>query len=198
MFNGKYTYLQLDFIKELTNIGGGNAASSISKLINKPVDMGLPIIDLISYSDLYENVMEEDRLVNIILIAMEGDAEGVFLYILDDRAKEKIVDLMLANCEIDEDMKESIIKEMVNILVSSYLNSISKMLGTRLISTVPSLIVDMFGAVMTSVYIESGQYDEKIMIIKNEFSYLGEKIDSSLYFIPKVGVLDKLFLKTGL
>jgi chemotaxis protein CheC len=55
----------------------------------------------------------------------------------------------------------------------------------------------MFGAILSSVYIESEQYDENIMIIKNEFFYLGERIESSLYFVPKPNILEKLFKKIG-
>ncbi|HEY4543031.1 MAG TPA: hypothetical protein VIG40_00165, partial [Tissierellaceae bacterium] len=60
------------------------------------------------------------------------------------------------------------------------------------------LTTDIFGAILSSVYIESGQYDDKIMIIKNEFLYLGKRLESSLYFVPQPGVLEKLFKKIGL
>ena len=54
------------------------------------------------------------------------------------------------------------------------------------------MIEDMFGAIISSIYMEQGVYEENLFIIKNEFSYLGERLDASLYFIPKQGDLDEL------
>ncbi len=198
MSDGKYTWLQMDFLKELVNIGGGNAATSISQLIDKPVNMEVPTIEILKYDQVYEDIMAEDKIVNGVIMRMLGDAEGVFLYIIDDTACEKLSDMMLPeNIPLTDELKDSVIKELVNILVSSFLNAISKMIGANLISSVPMFITDMFGAILSSVYIESGQYDESIMIIKNEFFYLGERIESSLYLVPRPGVLEKLFNKIG-
>ena len=75
-----YTWLQLDFLKELVNIGGGNAATSISQLINKPVNMEVPTIEILDYNQVYEDIMAEDKVVNAVIMRMLGDAEGVFIY----------------------------------------------------------------------------------------------------------------------
>lgn len=198
METSKYTSLQLDCLKELVNIGGGNAATSISQLIDKPVDMKVPTIEILDYSQVYEEIMAEDKIVDAIMMKMLGDSEGIFLYIIEKEASSKLVDMMVPKgVDISQELTDSTIRELVNILVSSFLNAISKMVEANLISSVPILITDMFGAILSSVYIESEQYDENIMIIKNEFFYLGERIESSLYFVPKPNILEKLFKKIG-
>lgn len=195
---GKFTDLQIDIIKELVNIGGGNAATSISQLISKPVNMTVPIIEILDYNQVYENIMMEDQMVNAVVTRMLGDAEGIFLFIVNDETADNLANMMMPEgIEQTIEIRDSAIKELVNTLVSSFLNATSKEIGRSLISSVPLLTKDMFGAILSSVYIESGQYDEDIMIIKNEFSYLGEKIESSLYFVPNPGVLEKLFKIIG-
>jgi len=194
----EYTLLQLDVIKELANVGGGNAASSISVLIDKPVDMTVPTIELLGYEEVYEQIMAEDSMVNAVLIRMTGDAEGVFLFITSDEVSENLVNMMVpSGIQINDEMSESAIKELVNIVVTSYLNSVAKMVDVYLLSSVPILVRDMFGAILSSVYIESEQYDDNVMIIKNEFLYQGDRMDSSLYFVPRPGVLNKLFKILG-
>ncbi|WP_249323150.1 chemotaxis protein CheC [Wansuia hejianensis] len=198
MNKGKFTDLQIDIIKELVNIGGGNAATSISQLISKPVNMTVPIIEILDYNQVYENIMMEDQMVNAVVTRMLGDAEGIFLFIVNDETADNLANMMMPEgIEQTMEIRDSAIKELVNTLVSSFLNATSKEIGRSLISSVPLLTKDMFGAILSSVYIESGQYDEDIMIIKNEFSYLGEKIESSLYFVPNPGVLEKLFKIIG-
>lgn len=193
-----YTPMQLDLLKELVNIGGGNAATSISQLIDKPVNMTVPVVDILEYDQVYEKIMAEDEMVNAVIMRMLGDAEGVFLFIATDEILDNLVEMMLPEgIEANEEIRESVLKELVNILVNSYLNSISKTIDVNLLSSVPVMAVDMFGAVLSSLYIQLGQYDEHIMILKSEFLYLGDKLESSLYFIPRPGVLDDLFKIIG-
>ena len=94
-------------------------------------------------------------------------------------------------------MEYSAVSELVNIVVTSYLNALSRLLDISLFSSVPAITADMFGAILSYAYIENEQYDDQVMIIKNEFTYDGAKVDSSLYFIPRPGVLENLFQKIG-
>lgn len=194
----KYTPIEMDIIKEIVNIGGGNAATSISQLITKPVNMTVPVIEIKTYEEVYEQVMDEDQMVNGVLMRVLGDGAGVFLFVLTEEVTEDIVKMMTPEgIELNKELIDSGLKELVNILVSSFLNAVAKLLDVNLVSSVPFLVNDMFGAILSSLYIETGQFDEDIMIIKNEFYYLGDKFDTSLYFVPKPGVLEKLFEKIG-
>ena len=193
-----YTILQLDVLKELANIGGGNAATSISKLIEKTITMTVPTIRLLSYEEVYTQIMAEDSMVNAVLMKMVGDAEGMFLFVTGDEANKNLIKMMLpVHLQINNELAESAIKELVNIVVTSYLNAIAKFVDVNLVSSIPLLIRDMFGAIISSVYIESEQYDDSIMIIKNEFSHEGDRIEASLYFVPRPGLLEKLFKILG-
>jgi chemotaxis protein CheC len=197
--NFNYTVLQLDVIKELANIGGGNAASSISKLIGKPVSMTVPKIEILNYEGVFNQVMAEDILVNSVLSKMVGAAEGVFLFIVTDEVAENLINMMLpTGIEANEEIRQSALNELVNILVTSFINAISMMVRLDLSSSVPIYVKDMFGAIFSSVYIDSEQFDDNIMIIKNEFLYQGDRLESSLYFVPKPGVLQRLFELLGI
>lgn len=192
----KYTPREIDIIKEIINIGGGNAATSISQLIDKPVTMSVPIIDIKNYEEVYEEAMAEDKMINGVIVRALGDAEGVFLFVIAEEVTEDIVDMMTPEgIQLNDELLNSGLAEFVNILISSFLNAVSKLLDINLISSVPLLIEDMFGAILSSLYIEAGQYDEDIMIIKNEFFYLGGNMETSLYFIPRPGILKELFKK---
>lgn len=197
--SNKFTDLQIDVLKELVNVGGGNAATSISKMVDKPVDMEVPTIKVLNYNQVYDTIMSEDTIVNAVAMNITGAGEGIFLFVIGMECTDKLVNMIFpGGSDMDEEMKGSMLKELVNILVSSFLSSVGKMLEVDLAVTVPNLAVDMFGAIVSSVYIESGQYDEELMIIKNEFHYEGETVESSLYFVPKPGVLEELFKSIGM
>lgn len=193
-----YTPAQMDAMKELANVGGGNAATALSQMVYKPIGMDVPTIEILDYNEVFERMMPEDEFVVAVTMRMMGDGSGNFLFVCTEENAEKLVEMMLPNgLEGNEEVAYSAIVELVNILVTSYLNAISKLLDVSLISSVPVLVADMFGAILSSAYMETEQFDENVMIIRNEFLYKGTRVDSSLYFIPRPGVLDGLFKLIG-
>lgn len=195
----KYLPLQIDAMKELVNIGGGHAATSISSLINTKVDMIVPLIEIMEYEELYARIMSEDKIVYSVTTQILGNGGGVFLFALPEESANQISQMMLLNSmEKTQELIESSIKELVNIIVNSFLNAISELLNIRLMSSIPNLTIDMFGSIISSLYMVYDQYDEEVLIIKNEFFYSGNQMDAYLYFIPETGVLEKLFKAIGL
>ena len=185
--------MELDVLKEIINIGGGHAATSLSQLIDKPVHMTVPVIEMMAYEDVYEQIMAEETVIKAIVIKMMGDAEGVFLFTVDQQFSKDLVSMMLPDdTHYSEAMADSALQELVNILVNSFLNAVMKLMDRNLVTSVPLIIEDMFGAIMSSIYMEQNQYDDSIMIIKNEFYYLGDRLESSLYFVPKPGIIEKM------
>lgn len=188
-----YSATELDVLKEVINIGGGHAATSLSQLIDKPVHMTVPVIEMMDYAAVFEQIMPEETVIKAIIVRMMGDAEGVFLFTVDQQFSKDLIAMMLPkNTPYSEAMADSALQELVNILVNSFLNAVMKLIDRNLITSVPIMIEDMFGAIMSSAYMEQSQYDDSIMIIKNEFYYLGDRLESSLYFIPKPGIIEKM------
>jgi chemotaxis protein CheC len=188
----------MDAMKEIANVGGGHAATALSQMVYKPIGMDIPTIEILDYNEVFDSMMPEDTFVVAVTMRMMGDGSGNFLFVCTEENAEKLVEMMLPHgLEGDEEVAYSAIVELVNILVNSYLGAISKLLDVSLISSVPVLVADMFGAILSSAYMETEQFDENIMIIRNEFLYKSTRVDSSLYFIPRPGVLDGLFSLIG-
>lgn len=138
--NSEYSALELDALKEVINIGGGNAATSLSQLIDKPVNMTVPIIEMLDYSEVYEQIMPEDAVVKAVMIRMFGDADGMFLFTVDQAASESIVKMMMpVGIEYSEQLADSALQELVNILVHSFLNAMIKLLDIHLLTSVPAI-----------------------------------------------------------
>ncbi len=199
MSREKYTIMEMDALKEVANVGGGNAATAISVLVNKTIHMDVPQLKILNYEEVYENIMGEEEMVMAGAMRIMGDGQGSFLFVVKCEDAQKIFQMMMPGVEeMTDELGYSALGEFVNILGSSYLNAVARLLDLTLISSVPAVTEDMFGAVLSTSYIMSEQYDEQVMIIKNEFTYDEMKVDSSLYFIPRPGVLDQLFQKIGL
>lgn len=172
-------------LKEVINIGGGNAATSLSSLIGKPVKMDVPLFDIMSYEEVYETIRAEDEVVKVVLMQLVN-GEGIFLFVASPEDANTLASMMLPEeMEKTDDLIDSAVTELVNILVNSFLNATMKVLDKELIASVPFMTADLFGSVLSSVYLEQGQFDSSIIIMKNEFWSLGDKIEGSLYFVPQ-------------
>lgn len=171
-------------IKEIVNIGGGNAATSLSALINQPVRMDVPTLELMEYEEIFKTIRAEDTAVKVVLIRLR-DGEGSFIFVVEPEHAQELAKMMIStDAGISDDLVDSAVTELVNILVNSFLNATMKILNKNLTASVPVVTVDMFGSVLTSLYMEQSYFDSKIIIVKNEFWSMGKKIEGSLYFVP--------------
>ncbi|WP_208560880.1 chemotaxis protein CheC [Marinilactibacillus kalidii] len=192
--------LRLDALQELVNIGGGNAATSLSKLIDRKVEMDVPTLEIMDYDEVFQKIRGEEEVVKAVLMNALGDEEeyGIFLFVVDPSDADQLASMIMPEgIELTDELIDSSISELVNILVHSFITAVMKVIDTMIISTVPIMLEDMFGSIVSSVYMEQEQYDQNIFIIKNEFYSLGHKIEGSLYFVPKPGVLELLLRHLG-
>ena len=67
-------------LKEIINVGGGNAATSLSKLIKKPVKMDVPTLELMEYEEVYQSILADDEEVKVVIMQLLG-GEGSFLFV---------------------------------------------------------------------------------------------------------------------
>ena len=177
-------------LKEILNLGGANAATSLSRLIKKPVRMDVPTLELMEYIQVYQQILAEDKEVKVVILKLIGD-EGAFLYVISPENAVELAEMMYPDStEITPYLIDSAMEELGNILVNSFLNAIMRVVNVNFITSVPLLRQDYFGSILSSVYLEEGIYDSTIFIMHNEFWSENEKIDGKLFFIPTPELMD--------
>lgn len=177
-------------LKEILNLGGANAATSLSRLIKKPVRMDVPTLELMEYIQVYQQILADDKEVKVVILKLIGD-EGAFLYVISPENAVELAEMMYPDStEITPYLIDSAMEELGNILVNSFLNAIMRVVNVNFITSVPLLRQDYFGSILSSVYLEEGIYDSTIFIMHNEFWSENEKIDGKLFFIPTPELMD--------
>lgn len=181
------TSMQLDALREVVNIGTGNAATALSQLINKKVDITVPDVNIVPFDDIFTSI-EGDEIVVGVIVRILGDAPGNILFIFEkETALELISMLMGYKEEYLNDMGNSVLCEVGNITSSSYMNAISKLTGLYMIPSVPAVTCDMLGAILSTTFIESGQFDEYVLDIETLFIQNNSKISGHFYYVPMPG-----------
>lgn len=188
--SNNFTAIEIDVMKEMLNIGGGNVATIISKMVGKQVHMDLPIMTQMTYDQIFATLMPADEIVKAVQMEVDGAIKGQFLFLADEKS---LIALDSENRQLikSEELANSAICELANILVNQFIQAIATLFDVPLTASVPYLAEDMFGSLLSSAYLEEFQFDDQVWIFKNEYRIENEQWDSSLYFVPQEGILEK-------
>lgn len=192
------TPMQLDALREVGNIGAGNAATAMSQLLNKKIDMTVPAVNIVPFDEVFSGEGAE-RVVIGIIVRVLGDTPGNILFVLEkDTADEIIKALIGEESEQMTEMGSSVLCEIGNIIASSYMNSIAKFTNLVITPSVPAVSYDMLGAILSTTFIESGQFDEQVLDLETRFlQNKHEEISGHFYYIPMPGSLEKILNTLG-
>lgn len=192
------TPMQLDALREVGNIGAGNAATALSQLLNRKVDMTVPAVNIVPFNEVFDTAGTEDVVMGIVVRVL-GDTPGNILSILDKKTAFKIIETLTGEkSEEITEMGKSVLCEVGNIISSSYMNAIAKFTNLAIIPSVPAVALDMLGAILSTVFIESGQFDEQVLDLETKFLQNKEdEISGHFYYIPMPGSLEKMLNTLG-
>ncbi|MDD2972129.1 MAG: chemotaxis protein CheC [Lachnospiraceae bacterium] len=190
----------VDVLKEIGNIGAGNATTALAQLLNCKVDMKVPQVKLLNFGEVGELMGGEEQVMAGIYLVVEGDINGSIMFLLEYQSARHLVSkLMGTQSEGQEftEMEMSALKEIGNIITGAYLNSLSTLTGLKIYPSVPDLSIDMAGAILSVPAIEFGTLGDKILLIQTQFS---DEIELDGYFvmIPDVESYGKILTSLGI
>lgn len=196
---------QFDVLKEIGNIGAGNATTALATMLNIKVDMSVPNVALLPFDNISSFIGSEEQTVVGILLEIQGDIDGMMMFLFDMKSAHHLVNsLMMWDVHQDEngmadfsEMEMSALNEIGNIVSGSYLSALSGLTGMKMVSSVPALSIDMLGALLSVPAIEFGKYGDKLLMIQSEF---GEDDFVTGYFllIPELESYDKILTSLGM
>lgn len=194
--------IHIDVLKEIGNIGAGNAATSLSQMLSKRIEMNVPEVSLLNYDNIIESIGGAENVVVGILVSFGGDIEGVILFLLKKEFVHLILNSLLGtelhSFEEISEMDMSALSEIGNIMVSSYVNSISTLTEMTIDISVPSLNIDMSGALLDAVTAEFSEAADRVIFIKEKYFVHDETVYSHMLLLPSTTSLKILLKRFGL
>ena len=190
--------VQLDVLQEVGNIGAGNAATALSELLNEKVDMTVPAVKIVPFDGIFSSVDVEKVVIGVIVRVL-GDIPGNILFTLEKEVALNIISTLLGKeqQEITE-IGSSALCEIGNIISSSFMNAIAKLTNLEVKPSVPAVTLDMMAAILSTTFIESGQFDEYVLDLETNFLQENQKIRGHFYYIPMPGSLEKILSSLGI
>lgn len=193
--------LQLDALREIGNIGSGHAATALSTLLQRRIDMSVPEVWAISFEEVASVIGHLDSPQAVIYVKVEGDAPGKAVFFFPVESAEIVVQTLFGSQDsfniYEDEMAQSALKEVGNIMVSSFLIALTQFSGIPLQPSVPALAVDMAGAILDAILLEDGVLEDKVLFIDTQLSGIPQ-IEGQFIFLPNDGSLKKLLGALGI
>lgn len=190
-----------DVLKEIGNIGAGNAMTALSQMLQCKVDMKVPQVRLLEFSEVGDMIGGEEQIMVGVFLGVEGDITGSMMFMVEDSSARHLIQkitmgMLPAGTEFEE-MGLSAMKEVGNIITGAYLNSLSTLTNLKIFPTPPALTVDMAGAILSVPAIQFGIFGDKILMIQSQF-YDEIELDGYFILIPDLESYAKILTALGL
>lgn len=200
LFN-RFEGFQMDVLKEVGNIGAGNAATALSQLLNRPIDMGVPTVQMLPFEEVAEKVGGDERIVVTVFLRVEGEAPGNLFFMMTPEAAKMLLN-RLAGFDLKEglaftEMEQSALSEIGNILAGSYLSSLADFTKLSMYPTVPGLAIDMAGAILSYGLLQFGEMGDDALLIDTSFFEGEDQVEGQFFLIPDPPSFAKIFESLG-
>lgn len=190
-----------DVLKEIGNIGAGNAMTALAQMLQCKVDMKVPQVKLLEFSEVGEMMGGEEQVMVGVFLGVEGEITGSMMFMVEEESArhliQKITMGMLPEGGEFAEMGLSAMQEVGNIITGAYLNSLSTLTNLKVIPTPPALTVDMAGAILSVPAIQFGIFGDKILLIQSQF-YDEIELDGYFILIPDMESYEKMLTALGL
>lgn len=200
--------LEKDVLKEIGNIGAGNATTSMSQLTNKKILMDVPEVRVIPFDEVMQIVGGPDQLVVGLYFKIFGEAPGSVYFILSVEEAESIIFDVTGGLKVDllntsnDDtvLGLSALQEVGNIITGSYLSALADFTNLNMQSSIPYLTIDMVGAILSVGLIELSQISDYAIVIDTDLEDISNKsgISSKFFFLPDIDTVPKIFSALGI
>ncbi len=183
---------RLDILREICSIGAGHAATALSQLTGRRIELEVPRVLFTKVQEVPRIAGGAETVVDGLYFRILGDARGVILMIFPEESGREIVRLVLGNQEAmpEDALSISAMREIGNILTSAFLSAIGQLAGLSLIPSVPGYARDMAGSILDLVLIELSRLEDTALVIETVFREAGEGIRGHFFLLPDPHTLE--------
>jgi len=193
------TDTQLDALREMGNIGSGNAATSLSQLISEVINISVPNVKVLPLDAVSYSLGGPEKIVYVIYLQVIKDMQGTMLTIFSPDTADLLAKKLLVQDKVDmqAEITQSALKEAGSILCGSYLSALSQIVGISSVASVPTMACDMLGAILDFILVEIGQIADDVILLETELFVAKKKLECSQLYLPKPAALEKVLVSIG-
>ncbi len=177
----------------IANVGAANAAESLSKIMNKRIDLSIPEVTLMPIEQIPKHIGDIDSVYMGVMMPVLGDSRGTVLFIFKEDIGFDVIDLLYGTTtsttrQLTED-GESALQELTNIVGSSVINVFSEKTGLVIRAGLPTIVHDFLQSVIDSILVLHNMMNDYAIVMDTAFYFENDKIIGNLLFLPEADSL---------
>lgn len=181
----KLTERDLDSLREISNIGAGNAVTALHQMTRKIIMLEVPKVTLLPFGEVVERLGGPEEEVVGLFLRVYGDARGNMLIAMSRKSAEQLIDILFpGQSSVFGEMEISALKEIANILTSTYLNAMGGILKKIFIPSIPSFSIDMAQAIVDLLLIEIAEVSNEALVIETFFKSRDNSFYGHFFLLP--------------
>lgn len=195
---------QMDILKEIGNIGAGNASDALSKMTDEKIDIDFPGMRAQKIKNIPETMGSRSKIHSLVRVSVDVEKEnevinlGTLMLILDQESSKVLAGHLIGETEDGNGLsqqEESALKETGNILAGATLSAMTQLVDLKLDEGVPELKTDMLGAVMDEILLKMAKEEDEALVFQTEFNFKEELNSYFIFLFSRKGrdlILDKI------
>ncbi|BCJ85284.1 chemotaxis protein CheC [Effusibacillus dendaii] len=190
---------QLSVFQEIGNIGAGHAATALSILMQKEVEMSVPRVHVAPLQEVDEVVGNSEQEVVGVFFRVDGDITGSMFMMLHVESAKMLLSALMPGSEVNlyNEYELSALMEIGNILCGSYISAFSDLTQSKMYQSVPAISIDMAGALLNVAFMHVGMSCDTVLVVETEFRQGNENVESQFFFLPDPASLQTIFKRLG-
>jgi chemotaxis protein CheC len=187
---------QFDALREFGNIGSAHAATSLSMMIGKDIEMRVPELEIMPLTAVSSFVDPDGPAVGLYFKLLDGDCRDnghVFLIFPEDSAL-KMSDMLFmrevgTTRQITEE-EQSALMEVGNVLLSSFGDASAELLGITMLPSPPEYRFGMARSMIDAVAHSVGSPASRAIAFKTALSDTARLVKGYLVLLPEPATLE--------
>lgn len=195
--------IQIDVLKEIGNIGAGNAATALAQMIGKKINMNIPRINIVPFNNVTQILGGADTHVAGIYLSVSGEAPCSLLFIMPVNQARLLTNMLLDGREeisdlyFFSDLEVSALMELGNIIAATYLSALGNFTRLKFIPSVPAIGIDMAGAIIDAILAQYGEIGDYVMLLETGFIKGEQEVIGNFFLLPEPGTLESILAALG-
>ncbi|QGT99190.1 Chemotaxis protein CheC -- inhibitor of MCP methylation [Candidatus Syntrophocurvum alkaliphilum] len=195
--------LEIDALKEIGNIGAGNAATALGQMVNDKIDMSVPNVNILPFQSVPDLIGGADSHVVGVFFNVSGSAPTNIIFVLPIEKASLLIDMLMGRPvgqtlkEQLDDMEISAMMELGNIIAATYLNALGMFTQLDFSPSVPAIGIDMAGAIVDAVLAQFGEVADHVLVLETNFKKDEKDVVGHFFLLPEPGSLDTILSALG-
>lgn len=191
-----YTELQLDALRELANIGSGTAATALSSMLGRPIDISVPSALALPLAEAVDAVGPADAEVTGVILPVFGSIDAIVLMVFSPESANTLCELL--GVEPESEMAVSALGEIGNIVGCAYIGAFAAMTGLELQPTPPGTATDMLGSIVSAVLAGAALETDVALVLDTDLIVEGAECSFGFLLVPSANGVNELLVRLGM